>query len=90
MFRIRHSIGRRFMLLLLAALLFTSLMLSISFYFISVNTINSYVVPQIDKLLGAASQDVFKTLNTTNAQQARSNDQAATNVEFFQGQADPA
>ncbi|BCG57902.1 methyl-accepting chemotaxis protein [Paenibacillus sp. URB8-2] len=83
MFRIRHSIGRRFMLLLLAALLFTSLMLSISFYFISVNTINSYVVPQIDKLLGAASQDVFKTLNTTNAQQARSNDQAATNVEFF-------
>ncbi|AKG33729.1 methyl-accepting chemotaxis protein [Paenibacillus durus] len=83
MFRIRHSIGRRFMLLLFAALLFTSLTLSISFYFISINTINSYVVPQIDKLLGSASQDVYKQLNSTNAMQARTNDQAATNVEYY-------
>ncbi|WP_025688348.1 methyl-accepting chemotaxis protein [Paenibacillus zanthoxyli] len=83
MFRISHSIGRKFMLLLLAALLFTSLTLSISFYFISINTINSYVVPQIDKLLGSASQDVYKQLNSTNAMQARTNDQAATNVEYY-------
>ncbi|AIQ11802.1 methyl-accepting chemotaxis protein [Paenibacillus durus] len=83
MFRISHSIGRRFMLLLLAALLFTSLTLSISFYFISINTINSYVVPQIDKLLGSASQDVYKQLNSTNAMQARTNEQAATNVEYY-------
>ncbi|QWU17470.1 methyl-accepting chemotaxis protein [Paenibacillus sophorae] len=83
MFRIRHSIGRRFMLLLLAALLFTSLTLSISFYFISINTLNSYVVPQIDKLLSSASQDVFKQLNSTNAMQARTNEQAATNVEYY-------
>lgn len=83
MFRINQSIGRKFMMLLLTALLFTSLTLSISFYFISMNTIDHYVVPQIDKLLTGASQDIIKSLNSTNAQQARSNDQAATNVEYY-------
>ncbi|MNM30696.1 Methyl-accepting chemotaxis protein McpA [compost metagenome] len=83
MFRIMHTIGRKFMLLLLAALLFTSLLLSVSFYFISKNTIDNYVVPQIDKLLTSASQDIYKSLNSTNAQQARSNDEASSTVAFY-------
>lgn len=84
MFRIRHSIGQKFTRLLFAVLLLTSLCLSISFYFISTSTFDSYVLPQIDKMLTASVQDVKKTLNTTHAQQA-SNDseQAATNIEFY-------
>ncbi|WP_249897154.1 methyl-accepting chemotaxis protein [Paenibacillus sp. PK3_47] len=48
------------------------------------NTINSYVLPQIDKLLGVASEDVYKGLNSTHAQQALNKGaQATTNVQFY-------
>ena len=84
MFRLRHSISGRFTRLLFVVLLLTSLLLSISFYFISVSTFDSYVVPQIDKLLTSSAQDINKNLNTTYAQQASQNsEQAATNVEFY-------
>jgi methyl-accepting chemotaxis protein len=84
MFRFKNSISRKFTLLLFVVLLLTSLLLSISFYFISINTINSYVMPQIDKSLTAAAQDVYKNLNATSAQQTLSkNEQAGTNVEFY-------
>ena len=84
MFRFRHSISGRFTRLLFIVLLLTSLLLSISFYFISISTFDSYVVPQIDKLLTSSAQDINKNLNTTYAQQAsKNNEQAATNVEFY-------
>ncbi|WP_410513914.1 methyl-accepting chemotaxis protein [Paenibacillus sp. BR2-3] len=84
MFRIRHSISQRFTRLLFVVLLLTSLLLSISFYFISVSTFDSYVMPQINKLLTSSGQDISKNLNTTHAQQASNNsEQAAMNVEFY-------
>ncbi|UQZ35262.1 methyl-accepting chemotaxis protein [Paenibacillus sp. PK3_47] len=84
MLRFKNSISRKFTMLLFVVLLLTSLVLSISFYFISMNTINSYVLPQIDKLLGVASEDVYKGLNSTHAQQALNKGaQATTNVQFY-------
>ncbi|MCL6601439.1 MAG: methyl-accepting chemotaxis protein [Paenibacillus sp.] len=84
MFRIRHSISGRFTRLLFIVLLLTSLLLSISFYFISIGTFDNYVVPQIEKLLTSSSQDINKNLNTTYAQQAsQDNEQALMNVEFY-------
>jgi len=84
MFRFRHSISQRFTRLLFVVLLLTSLLLSISFYFISISTFDSYVMPQIDKLLTSSTQDISKNLNTTYAQQAGNNsEQASTNLEFY-------
>ncbi|AIQ39754.1 methyl-accepting chemotaxis protein [Paenibacillus sp. FSL R7-0297] len=84
MFRLKKSISRKFTLLLFVVLLLTSLLLSISFYFISINIIDSYVMPQINKSLTASAQDVYKNLNATSAQQAlNKNEQAGTNVEFY-------
>lgn len=84
MFRFKKSISRKFTLLLFVVLLLTSLLLSISFYFISINIIDSYVMPQINKSLTASAQDVYKNLNATSAQQAlNKNEQAGTNVEFY-------
>jgi methyl-accepting chemotaxis protein len=84
MFRIKHSISQRFTRLLFIVLLLTSLLLSISFYFISISTFDSYVIPQINKQLETSTQDISKNLNTTYAQQAGNNsEQAAMNVEFY-------
>ncbi|GGF82302.1 methyl-accepting chemotaxis protein [Paenibacillus albidus] len=84
MFRFKHSISRKFTRLLFVVLLLTSLLLSISFYFISINTINNYVMPQITKQLSAAADDVYKNLNATHAQQTLNNsEQATSNVKFY-------
>lgn len=84
MFRIKHSISRKFTRLLFVVLLLTSLLLSTSFYFISISIFNSYVMPQINKILTAAAQDVYKNLNVMHAQQTlNKNDQSATNLEFY-------
>ncbi|WNS40981.1 methyl-accepting chemotaxis protein [Paenibacillus sp. MMS20-IR301] len=84
MLSFKKSISRKFILLLFVVLLLTSLLLSISFYFISINTIDSYVMPQINKQLTASAQDVYKSLNATSAQQTlNKNEQARTNVEFY-------
>ncbi|MEK8211874.1 MULTISPECIES: methyl-accepting chemotaxis protein [unclassified Paenibacillus] len=84
MSRLKNSISRKFTLLLFVVLLLTSLVLSISFYFISMSTIDGYVMPQINKLLTGAAQDVYKNLNATHAQQTLSKSaQATTNVEYY-------
>ncbi|AIQ51135.1 methyl-accepting chemotaxis protein [Paenibacillus sp. FSL R7-0331] len=84
MVRFKNSISRKFTLLLFAVLLLTSLVLSISFYFISMSTIDSYVMPQINKNLTAAAQDSYKGMNATHAQQTlNQSEQAATNLKFY-------
>ncbi|WP_054939307.1 methyl-accepting chemotaxis protein [Paenibacillus ihuae] len=84
MVRFKNSISRKFTLLLFVVLLLTSLVLSVSFYFISMNTIDNYVMPQINKLLGGAAQDVYKNMNATHAQQTlNKSEQAATNLQFY-------
>ncbi|HEY4430576.1 MAG TPA: methyl-accepting chemotaxis protein [Paenibacillus sp.] len=84
MFRFKQSISRRFTRLLFVVLLLTSLLLSTSFYFISISIFNSYVMPQINQILTAGAQDVYKNINIMHAQQAlKKNEQAATNLEFY-------
>lgn len=84
MFRFKHSISRRFTRLLFVVLLLTSLLLSTSFYFISTSIFNSNVMPQINQILTAGAQDVFKNLNVMHAQQTlNQSEQAATNLEFY-------
>lgn len=84
MFRFKHSISRRFTRLLFIVLLLTSLLLSTSFYFISTSIFNSYVMPQINQILTAGAQDVYKNLNVMHAQQTLNHsEQAATNLEFY-------
>jgi methyl-accepting chemotaxis protein len=84
MFRVKHSISRKFTRLLFVVLLLASLLLSVSFYFISINMIESYVTPQINKMLTAGAQDVYKNLNATHAQQTMNkNEQSTTNVEYY-------
>jgi methyl-accepting chemotaxis protein len=83
-FRFKHSISRKFTRLLFFVLLLTSLLLSTSFYFISINIFNSNVIPQINQILTAAAQDVYKNLNVMHAQQTMNkSEQAATNLEFY-------
>lgn len=84
MFKLKHSISSKFSRLLFCVLLLTSLLLSTSFYFISVSIFNSYVIPQINQILTAGGQDIFKNLNVTHAQQAMNkNGQAVTNLQFY-------
>ncbi|MFF2908793.1 methyl-accepting chemotaxis protein [Paenibacillus sp. NPDC057934] len=84
MFRFKHSISRKFTRLLFVVLLLASLLLSVSFYFISTNTFESYVLPQINKLLTGAVQDVYKNINSTHAQRALGkNEQSITNIEYY-------
>ncbi|MFC3748440.1 methyl-accepting chemotaxis protein [Paenibacillus sp. GCM10012306] len=84
MFRFKHSISRKFTRLLFVAMLLASLLLSTSFYFISTNTFESYVLPQINKLLTGAVQDVYKNINSTHAQRALGkNEQSITNIEYY-------
>ncbi|WP_019912874.1 methyl-accepting chemotaxis protein [Paenibacillus sp. HW567] len=84
MLQFKKSISRKFTLLLFVVLLLSSTLLSTSFYFISVNTINSYVMPQINKILTAAAQDIYKNMNATRAQQTLGkNEQSRTTLESY-------
>lgn len=84
MLHFKKSISRKFTLLLFVVLLLSSTLLSVSFYFISINTINSYVMPQINKILTAAAQDIYKNMNATHAQQTlNKNEQSRTSLEFY-------
>ncbi|AIQ67447.1 methyl-accepting chemotaxis protein [Paenibacillus graminis] len=84
MFQVKKSISRKFTRLLFVVLLLSSVLLSTSFYFISINTINSYVMPQINKILTAAAQDIYKNMNAAHAQQTlNKNEQSRTTIEFY-------
>ncbi|MBW4083488.1 methyl-accepting chemotaxis protein [Paenibacillus sp. S150] len=84
MFSFKKSISRKFTFLLFVVLLLSSALLSISFYFISINTINSYVMPQINKLLTGSAQDIYKNMNATHAQRTlNKNDQSLSTIEYY-------
>ncbi|WP_379155192.1 methyl-accepting chemotaxis protein [Paenibacillus sp. sgz5001063] len=84
MFQFKKSIGRRFTLLLFIVLLLSSALLSTSYYFISINTFDSYVIPQIDKILTSSAQDIYKNMNAAHAQQTlNKNEQSKTTIEFY-------
>jgi len=74
--------GTLFLVLLVASLLF-----SISFYFVSMNIIQSYVLPQFDKVLDTSVHDIYKNTSASKLSQIQSggsgSDGAALTVESF-------
>ncbi|MDM5279236.1 methyl-accepting chemotaxis protein [Paenibacillus silvae] len=59
--------GTLFLVLLVASLLF-----SISFYAVSMNIIQSYVLPQFDKVLSTSIQDIYKNTSASKILQVQS------------------
>ncbi|WP_342554769.1 methyl-accepting chemotaxis protein [Paenibacillus sp. FSL R7-0652] len=59
--------GTLFLVLLVASLLF-----SISFYAVSMNIIQSYVLPQFDKVLSTSIQDIYKNTSSSKILQVQS------------------
>lgn len=59
--------GTLFLVLLVASLLF-----SISFYAVSMNIIQSYVLPQFDKVLNTSIQDIYKNTSSSKILQIQS------------------
>ncbi|AZK48275.1 methyl-accepting chemotaxis protein [Paenibacillus lentus] len=65
MLGIKHSISRKFMTTFTVVIILSSLLFSISFYFVSMGIINKNVLPQFDKVLHTSTQDIYRNLNTT-------------------------
>ncbi|MGP3787025.1 hypothetical protein [Paenibacillus sp. 1A_MP2] len=74
--------GTLFLVLLVASLLF-----SISFYAVSMNIMQSYVLPQFDKVLNTSIQDIYKNTSASKILQVQSggagSDGAALTVESY-------
>ena len=74
--------GTLFLVLLVASLLF-----SISFYAVSMNIIQSYVLPQFDKVLNTSIQDIYKNTSASKILQVQSggagSEGAAMTVESY-------
>lgn len=84
MFRISHSIGRKFMLTVFAVLLLSSLLFSISFYILSMDIFKDHVLPEIDKNLKVSSQDTYKNLNSSQALQTQQgNEGSMSTISYY-------
>lgn len=69
MLKVNHSIGRKFMATFAIVIILSSLLFSLSFYFVSMGIINRNVLPQFDRVLQTSSKDIFKEMDTTQALQ---------------------
>lgn len=56
----------------IVVLVLSSLLFSISFYYVSMGIISDNVLPQFDNVLATSSKDIYKNLDTTAAQQVSS------------------
>ncbi|GAA0133441.1 hypothetical protein YSY43_02810 [Paenibacillus sp. YSY-4.3] len=65
MLGIKHSISRKFMTTFAVVIVLSSLLFSISFYYVSMGIINNNVLPQFDKVLHTSTQDIYRRLDTT-------------------------
>lgn len=72
MLKINSSISRKFMLTFAALIVVSSLLFSVSFYYISMGIISQNVLPQFDKVLLTSTQDIYKRLDTNQAMQLMS------------------
>ncbi|GIP11433.1 methyl-accepting chemotaxis protein [Paenibacillus macerans] len=70
--KINSSISRKFMLTFAALIVVSSLLFSVSFYYISMGIISQNVLPQFDKVLLTSTQDIYKRLDTNQAMQLMS------------------
>lgn len=81
---INRSISRKLMTAFAAVIVVSSLLFSVSFYYISMGIINQNVLPQFDKVLFTSTQDIFKSLDTTQALQLLSgNENSRFTVEKY-------
>ncbi|MNO45455.1 Methyl-accepting chemotaxis protein McpA [compost metagenome] len=65
----KQSITRKFMATFTVVTILSSLLFSISFYFVSMDIINKNVLPQFDKALQTSSKEIYKSLDKTQALQ---------------------
>lgn len=81
---IKRSISRKLMTAFAAVIVISSLLFSVSFYYISMGIINQNVLPQFDKVLLTSTQDIFKRLDTTQSLQLLSgNENSRFTVEKY-------
>lgn len=69
MFRIKHSISRKLMRTFTVVIVLSSLLFSISFYYVSMDIIKTHVLPQFDKVLSTSTHDIYKSLDKSQALQ---------------------
>lgn len=69
MLKINQSISRKFMLTFAAVTLVSSIMFSVSFYYVSMGIIEQNVLPQFEEVLQSSSLDIYKSLDKTQALQ---------------------
>ena len=70
--KIKQSISHKFMTTFTVVLVLSSLLFSISFYYVAMGIISENVLPQFDNVLATSSKDIYKNLDTTAAQQLSS------------------
>lgn len=80
MFKIRDSIGRKFMFVVSIVLLIAALLFSISFYIVSMKIINNYVLPKVESSLQTNSDDIYKNLNTSQILQTQKGNEGSQSM----------
>lgn len=80
MFKIRDSIGRKFMFVVSIVLLIAALLFSISFYNVSMNIFNDYVIPEVEASLQTSSNDTYKNLNTAQILQTQKGNEGSQSM----------
>ncbi|MDQ0087240.1 methyl-accepting chemotaxis protein [Paenibacillus anaericanus] len=65
MFRIKHSVSRKLMRTFAVVIVLSSILFSVSFYYVSMDIINKNVLPQFDKVLLTSTKDIYKGLDKT-------------------------
>lgn len=69
MFRIKHSVSRKLMRTFAIVIVLSSILFSVSFYYVSMGIINKNVLPQFDKVLLTSTKDIYKGLDKTQSLQ---------------------
>lgn len=71
-FKVKQSISHKFMTTFIIVLVLSSLLFSVSFYYVAMGIISDNVLPQFNNVLVTSSKDIYKNLDTTAAQQLSS------------------
>ncbi|ANS73567.1 chemotaxis protein [Paenibacillus yonginensis] len=65
------TISRKLMVTFTLIIVLSSLLFSLSFYYVSMKIIDENVLPQFDKVLRTSAQDTYKNLNDSQARQVK-------------------
>ncbi|WP_223068974.1 methyl-accepting chemotaxis protein [Paenibacillus caui] len=75
MFSMKTSITQKLMITFALIIILSSVLFSLSFYFVSMNIIDKNVLPQFDKALSTSAKDIYNNLNNSQAMQVKSGSQ---------------